>query len=322
MNTIQDRHTKQQLQQKFETYYQQIQQQQSDPVTLYLDSLASSGRRSIKSLLHGAATIVGFEGNLVQMPWNLIEYQHLALIKNTMKQESKSANTINLALSAVRGVMKACFHLKLITAEQMLLLNGITAVRSQRLPSGRSLNKGELTKLHRSCKLDQTIIGKRDYAVIALLLATGIRRSEAIAITIDDYNTRTGVLNIQAGKGDKQRTAYLNTESRLVVRQWLAERGRLPGSLFNPVTKTGTILNKALSSQTIYDIIKQRSEQAKIEQVRPHDLRRTFVTHLLDAGVDINTTRQLVGHSDIQTTARYDCRDQKSQQRAVKRLMS
>lgn len=322
MKAVQGRHAKQQLQQKFETYYQQIQQTQTDPVSLYLESLAPSGRRSVKSLLHSATTIVGFEGLLEEMPWNLIEYQHLALIRNTLKQEDKSANTINLALSAVRGVMKACFHLKLITAEQMLLLKGITAVRSQRLPSGRSLNKGELAKLHRCCKQDNSTIGKRDYAIIALLLATGIRRSEVIAITIEDYNSRTGVLNIQSGKGDKQRTAYLNTESRLIIRQWLTARGKLPGSLFNPVTKTGTILNKALSSQTIYDIIKQRSEQAKIEQVRPHDLRRTFVTQLLDAGVDINTTRQLVGHADIQTTARYDCRDQKTQQRAVKRLMS
>ncbi|MDO9256332.1 MAG: tyrosine-type recombinase/integrase, partial [Bacteroidales bacterium] len=278
MNTVHGRQIKQQLQQKFNTYYRQIHQQQTDPVSLYLESLAPTGRRSIKSLLCSATEIAGFEGQLEEMPWNLIEYQHLALIRNTLKQEGKSANTINLALSAVRGVMKACFYLKLITAEQMLLLKGINAVRSQRLPSGRSLNKGEVAKLHRSCKLDKTVIGKRDYAVIALLLATGIRRSEVIAITIDDYNTRTGVLNIQAGKGDKQRTAYLNTESRIVVRHWLTERGQLPGSLFNPVTKTGTVLSKALSSQTIYDIIKQRSEQAKIDRVRPHDLRRTFVT--------------------------------------------
>jgi len=158
--------------------------------------------------------------------------------------------------------------------------------------------------------------------VIALLLATGIRRSEIVAITVDDYISKTGVLNIQSGKGDKQRTAYLTSESKPVIKHWLSERGNAPGSLFNPITKAGTIVNKALTSQSIYDIIKQRSEQAKIETVRPHDLSRTFVTRLLDAGVDINTTRQLAGHSDIQTTARYDCRDQKSQQKAVNRLMS
>jgi site-specific recombinase XerD len=321
MNAIPGRHIKHQLQEKFDAYYELIHQQQTDPVSLYLEGLAATGRRSVKSLLNSAAVIVGFAGLLEEMPWNLIEYQHLALIRNTLKQEGKSANTINLALAAVRGVMKACFHLKLITADQMLLFKGVTAVRSQRLPSGRSLNNRELSKLHRSCRQDKTLIGKRDYAVIALLLATGLRRSEVIALTIDDYNTRTGVLNIQAGKGDKQRTAYLNTESRQVIRPWLSERGKQPGCLFNPVTKTGVIISKALSSQSIYDIIKQRSEQAKIDRVRPHDLRRTFVTQLLDAGVDINTARQLVGHTDLQTTARYDCRDQKSQQRAVRRLM-
>ena len=321
MNAVSGRKIKQQLQEKFHNYYQQVQQQQTDPVSVYLDSLAPSGRRSVKSLLHSSATIIGFDGLLEEMPWNLIEYQHLALIRTNLNQQGKAVNTINLALSSVRGVMKACFNLKLINADQLLRLNQIKPLRGERLPSGRSLNKSERTKLYCSCSQDKTSTGNRDHAVIALMLATGIRRSEVIAINIDDFDSRTGALTIQSGKGNKQRSVHLNTESRQIVRQWLAERGRLPGSLFNPITKTGTILIKALSSQTIYDIIKQRSEQAKIEHVRPHDLRRTFVTQLLDAGVDINTTRQLVGHTDIQTTARYDCRDQKAQKRAVKQLM-
>jgi integrase/recombinase XerD len=323
MNAVQSRHIKQQLQNKFDTYYQQVQQHQTDPVSLYLDSLAPTGRRSVKSLLRSSAAIIGFEGLLEEMPWNLIEYQHLALIRTNLNQQGKAANTINLALSAVRGVMKACFNLKLINADQLLPLNHnhIKPLRGQRLPSGRSLNKSERTQLYGRCSQDKTRAGKRDHAVIALMLATGIRRSEVTAISIDDYEARTGVLTIQAGKGNKQRRVHLNTKSRQTLRQWLMARGIMPGSLFNPITKTGTILNKALSSQTIYDIIKQRSEQAGIDRVRPHDLRRTFVTQLLDAGVDINTTRQLVGHTDIQTTARYDCRDLKTQKRAVKRLM-
>jgi site-specific recombinase XerD len=265
--------------------------------------------------------LLGFEGPLEAIPWNLVEYQHLALIRNNLTQQGKAANTINLTLSAVRGVMKACFNLKLINADQLMLLNNVKPLRGQRLPSGRSLGSSDVRKLQKVCQIDKTSAGKRDHALIALMLATGLRRSEVIAITIDDYNTRTGILNIQSGKGDKQRTAYLNVESRQVIRQWLLARGCWPGSLFNPVTKTGTILGNALSSQSVYDIVKQRSEQANIDHVRPHDLRRTFVTQLLDAGVDINTTRQLVGHTDIQTTARYDCRDHKSQQRAVRRLM-
>jgi len=158
------------------------------------------------------------------------------------------------------------------------------------------------------------------------MLATGIRRSEVIAIKLEDYNKRTGQLNIQSGKGNKQRTAYLNTESRSVVRLWLsikeeqARKGNAENSkrIFNPITKTGSIQGRMLSSHSIYEIIKNRVEQASIVSCRPHDLRRTFVTQLLESGVDINTTRQLVGHADIQTTARYDLRDEKEQRKAIK----
>jgi len=313
---------KQQLQERFDNYYLLTKQHKTNPVSLYLDSLAPSGRRSVKSSLISSMAVLGFEGPLELMPWSLVEYQHLAQIRTSLSQQGKAANTINLALSAVRGVMKACFNLKLINADQLMLLNNIKPVRSQRLPSGRSLGSSDIRKLQKVCQMDKTSTGKRDHALIALMLATGLRRSEVIALTLDDYHTRTGVLNIQSGKGDKQRTAYLTAGSRQVLRLWLVARGQQPGSLFNPVTKSGTILGNAISSQSVYDIVKQRSEQANIDHVRPHDLRRTFVTQLLDAGVDINTTRQLVGHTDIQTTARYDCRDQKSQQRAVRRLIS
>ena len=214
MNAVSNRQIKQQLQIKFDNYYQQVQQQQTDPVSVYLDSLAPSGRRSVRSLLHSSATILGFEGPLEAIPWNLVEYQHLALIRNNLTQQGKAANTINLALSSVRGVMKACFNLKLINADQLMLLNNIKPVRSQRLPGGRSLGSSDIRKLQKVCQMDKTSTGKRDHALIALMLATGLRRSEVIAITIDDYNTRTGVLNIQSGKGDKQRTAYLNAGSR------------------------------------------------------------------------------------------------------------
>ncbi len=128
------------------------------------------------------------------------------------------------------------------------------------------------------------------------------------------------MLNIQSGQGNKQRTVYPNTESRKVLMKWLIARGKQQGILFNPITKTGRIQNRQLSSQAIYGIIRQRAEQAQIGVCRPHDLRHTFVPQLLEAGIDINTTRQLAGHTEIQTTARYDLRDEKSQKKALKQL--
>jgi len=312
--------TEDQLQKHLQHYFKIINEQQTDPVTLYLQGLVPTGRRSVKSLLKTASGILDFEGELEVMPWSIIEYQHLASIRNTLQEQQKSANTINLTLSALKGVMKACFNLKLISADQLLLLNDIKRVRGKRLPSGRSLSKQEIKKIYRACEKDKTTAGKRDQAIIATMLASGIRRSEVVNITLDDYNTRNGQLNIQAGKGNKQRTAYINTESRQIIRKWLNVRGTEAGALFNPVTKSNSIQYRKISSQSIYGIIRKRAEQAKIEPCRPHDLRRTFVTHLLEAGIDINTARQLAGHSDIQTTARYDLRDEKQQKRALRRL--
>ncbi len=312
--------SRQKLQIKFNTYYLLTKQNKTNPVSLYLDSLAPSGRRSVKSLLISSTAVLGFVGTLEAMPWNLVEYQHLAQIRNKLGQQGKAANTINLALSALRGVMRSCFNLGLIKADQLLLLNNVKPVRGQRLPHGRSLNASEICKLHRACKLDKSVAGRRDWALIALMLATGLRRSEVVAIDIDDFNSRTGLLNIHCGKGNQQRYAYLNSESRSIIRQWRKLRGNQPGSLFNPVSKSGRVLSRPLTGQSIYDIIQQRSEQAQIGNVRPHDLRRTFVTQLLEAGVDLNTTRQLAGHQDIQTTARYDFRSEKVQQRAVQQL--
>jgi len=309
-----------QLKERFENYYLLTQQHKTNPVSLYLDSLAPSGRRSVKSSLISSSTVLGFEGPLESMPWSLVEYQHVAQIRTCLNQQGKAANTINLALSAVRGVMKACFNLGLIKADQLLLLNSVKPVRGQRLPSGRSLTPSEISKLHRVCQRDNTVAGKRDHALIALMLATGLRRAEVVAITIDDYNSRTGLLIIHQGKGSKQRLTYLNSESRALIRQWRSCRGDQPGSLFNPVTKNSQVVNRPLVSQSIYDIIQQRAEQACIDNVRPHDLRRTFVTQLLEAGVDLNTTRQLAGHQAIQTTARYDFRSEKTQKKAVQQL--
>jgi integrase/recombinase XerD len=312
---------KHQLQEKFDNYYQLTRQQKTDPVSLYLDSLAPTGRRSVKSLLLSSTAVLGFDGPLEAMPWNLVEYQHLAQIRTTLGQQGKATNTINLALSAIRGVMRSCFNLRLIKADQLLLINNVKPMRGQRLPSGRSLTASEISRLHRVCQQDKSVAGKRDHALIALMLATGLRRSEVVAINIDDYNSRTGLLNIHQGKGNKQRSAYLNSECRSTLRQWRILRGNVPGSLFNPITKNNQVVNRPLVSQSVYDIVQQRAVQAQIGNVMPHDLRRTFVTQLLEAGIDLNTTRQLAGHQDIQTTARYDFRSEKAQKKAVQQLV-
>ncbi len=80
------------------------------------------------------------------------------------------------------------------------------------------------------------------------------------------------------------------------------------GPLYCGIRKGGAVLLRSLSTQSVYDIVQNRAEVAGIGELTPHDLRRTFVTRLLGATGDINLVRELVGHSDVKTTARYELR--------------
>jgi len=311
--------TEHQLSQTIQRYSDFIQNNQTDPVTLYLEGLAPSGRRSMRSLLTSGANILQLDGELEKMPWPLVQYEHISKICSVMQQEGKSVNTINLTLSACRGVMQACFNLGLIKAEQLLLINSVKRVRGSQLPGGRSLSERETKRLIAACKKDKTIAGKRDIAIIALMLGTGLRRSEIVSINRDDYNVRNGDLVVR-GKGIKQRLAFIQGENRRLMVPWLKIRGNEAGSLFFPITRHLNLVRRNMTSQSIYDLIQKRSIEANVEHCTPHDLRRTFVTRLLESGTDINTVRQLVGHSDIHTTARYDCRDVENQRKITKRV--
>lgn len=90
---------------------------------------------------------------------------------------------------------------------------------------------------------------------------------------------------------------------------WLRLRGGKPGPLFCPLRKGGKIEHRAMTSQTIADLLERRRLQAGVAlPVKPHDLRRTLIADLLDNGTDLATAQAIAGHADPRTTSRYDRR--------------
>mgnify|MGYP002351421843 FL=1 len=75
-----------------------------------------------------------------------------------------------------------------------------------------------------------------------------------------------------------------------------------------------------MTHQAIYNMLNKRIEQAGIKDFSPHDLRRTFISDMLDAGADIATVAKMVGHASVTTTARYDRRPEKAKQQAAELL--
>jgi site-specific recombinase XerD len=316
--------------------------------TVYLASLpAETGRRTQAQALRVIAQVLGIDFERVH--WGALRYQHTAAIRAEIAQRYSPA-TANKILSALRQTLKQAWLLGQMTAEEYRRAIELEPVTGETLPAGRELTTGEILALVTTCQNDKNRnAGTRDAAIIALLYAAGLRRDEVVKLDVDNYDLETGKLLI-TGKRNKQRTAYIMSGAANALHDWLTIRGTQPGPLFVEVNKGGKVLverqsmvvkpfrkirglevpNKkagqtiyrggGLTSQAIYNMVAKRAQDAGIKNFSPHDVRRTFISHLLDAGADIATVSKMAGHANIQTTARYDRRPEEAKRKAAEFL--
>ncbi len=154
-------------------------------------------------------------------------------------------------------------------------------------------------------------------AMVVLLLSTGIRRSEAVGITLDDLDLEKRQLLIR-GKGDKQRVVPLTEQAVEAIQAYLPHRTKTESRhLFVSAWK-----GRPLHGRCINRMLKIVVGKAGLagQGITPHKLRHTFATHLIRNGVDVRTVQELLGHADIQTTARYLHSDTRTKQSAVGKL--
>ena len=149
---------------------------------------------------------------------------------------------------------------------------------------------GEIRALFLACAADRAREGARDAALLALLYGAGLRRAEAVALDLADYQPDTGELRIRNGKGAKDRLEYLTNGAREAVDGWLAVRGNDPGA-FLIQTRRRSASCTPLGAQAVYAACRKRARQAGVSPFSPHDLRRSFVGDMLDAGADVVTVQ-------------------------------
>jgi integrase/recombinase XerD len=288
------------------------------PTEVYILSLqAKTTRLVMTSYLNIIAKKVQQVDSHLGLDWGSITYITLLDLIDQLMVEL-GAGSVNNYIAAFKGSAKAAWRSKLIDVETYQHIKEVKLVRGTTVDKGKALTRDEVSVLLSSC--DGTTASLRDSAVLAVTYAAGLRRSEVAGLRMMDLDLKEGKITI-LGKGNKECINYLNDKSILIIRKWLKVRGGDTGALFPRVRKCGSITNDNVSGQAIANIFEKRQEVAGLGGYTPHDLRRSFATHLLEANVDLFVVSKLMRHSSIQTTQTYDKRGNNTAISAARNLI-
>ena len=139
-----------------------------------------------------------------------------------------------------------------------------------------------------------------------------------MSVDLADVDLDAASVTVRAGKGGKHRVVFLPAGAVAALHAWRAQRGLAPGPLFCPVRRGGhPAVGRRLDAASVALILTRCADAAGVPRFRAHDLRRTVVGELLDAGADLATVARICGHAQPSTTARYDRRGEQARQHAA-----
>lgn len=192
---------------------------------------------------------------------------------------------------------------------QLLQANPLTGLRNprqeQRQP--RALNVDQAVAVMEG-QVPPGAHGLRDLALAEVLYGSGLRVSEALSLSVDDVRTDRGFVRVR-GKGNKERLAPLSEAAKERLVEYLRVRQELVPTPGQGPAQEALFLGARggpLTRREAQRIVARLAAGAGIGQdVHPHTLRHSFATHLLQAGADLRSVQELLGHSRLSTTERY-----------------
>ena len=224
--------------------------------------------------------------------------------RTELQNRGYSASTINQRLAAIRKLAREAAANGLLDSETAASIDQIPGVRQQGNRAGNWLTKAQ-AQTRINLPDPYTLKGKRDRAILALLIGCGLRRAEAASLTVADIQLRENrwVLIDLQGKHGRIRTVPVPKWVKEAVDAWLNDAGITGGPVLRSINRHGHIAG-SLSPQAILALVGGYGHQMGLT-IKPHDLRRTCAKLCRAAGGDLEQIQLLLGHASIQTTERY-----------------
>lgn len=286
----------------------------ANPAIVYHDAKDEGSRPAIRAVLNRiAAWLVGAERALswektTLIPWWEVRARHVALVRAKLI-ETSAPRTVNRDLSILRNVLRIAWENEQMTTDQYQHARGVRGVDKDKSKAGRALSVEELRALVRAAR--ELAAGDppdaRPLAALALMYGAGLRRAEVVGVRVENLDLDHARLAL-VGKRRKRRVAYLAPGWADLIRTWSKSRPA-SGPLFD-----------VRAPESVWRWVAELRERAAVAPFTPHDLRRSFGTHLLALGNDLALVRDLMGHDDVRTTMLYDRRGESEMQKGIEVL--
>jgi site-specific recombinase XerD len=237
-----------------------------------------------------------------------LSFSKTVVLRYRIHLESRhlAPGTINLRLGAVRRLAYEASDCGLLSPDPAAGIRRVKGVKKIGVRLGNWLTPEQSERLWNTpdCQL---LKGKRDRALLAVLLACGLRRHEAVRLDFGHVQQREDHWAIVdwKGKAGHIRTVPMPGWVKVFLDEWLQTANVTAGKLFRRVNKNGKAWGDGLTEKAVWHVVRGYARKAGIERLAPHDLRRTCARLCHSAGGELEQIQFLLGHVSIQTTERY-----------------
>ena len=226
--------------------------------------------------------------------------------RSELESTGLASSTINVRLAAVKKLASEASDNGMLSLEAVAGIAKVRGAKRRGVRTGNWLDREQAQQLLAAPDA-RTVKGKRDRAILALLIGCGLRRAEIVSLRVDHVQQRDGrwVLADIVGKGNRVRTVPVPSWVKVAIEAWVEAGVIREGRLFRAIHKGGQVWGDSLSEKVIWSTIQAYAAEIGVPKLAPHDLRRTCAKLCRSAGGDLEQIQFLLGHASIQTTERY-----------------
>lgn len=225
--------------------------------------------------------------------------------KTVLQESGLAPSSINQRMSAIRKLAQEAADNGLVDQS---IANGVAkvkGVKQQGMKAGNWLSKEQAQALINAPDIT-TLKGLRDRAILAIMVGSGLRRSEVAFLSLKDIQQREGrwVIVDIVGKGNRVRSVPISGWSKVAIDEWTKAAGIDSGNVFRRVNKGDRVMGESMTAQAIRDVVKEYSNRLGYE-IGAHDLRRTYAKLAHKGGSGLDQIQLSLGHASIKTTEKY-----------------